>query len=235
MKNNQIFCLTYAGGNADFFNDIEKDLQEFDVVKLEYAGHGTRHKEAYYKSFDALADDMYCAIKKFYLGGKYALLGYSMGSISLVEILRRIIKDSNFPNPYHVFLAAHEPHTKAELADFSGVNLNEYVKQRTIKFGAVPKVLLNNKAFWRMYLPLYRADYSLIGKYKFENLDIKTDIPATIFYSDMDTSGEDMLQWKKYFIGDFDCYNYTGNHFFIKNFHKDMAEIISKKFEAEKF
>lgn len=232
MKNKQLFCLTYAGGNASFFDDIERDLQEYDVVKLEYAGHGTRHKESYYESFDELADDMYSMIKHTYSGGDYALLGYSMGSISLIEVLRRILDDSQFLNPCHVYLAAHEPHTKAELADFSSGELDEYVKQRTVKFGAIPEVLLKNKAFWRMYLPLYRADYSLIGRYKFEDLEIKTNIPATIFYSATDTPTEDMMQWKNYFVGECDYYSYEGTHFFIQEHHKEMAEIIRKKLDG---
>ena len=232
MRSKQLFCLTYAGGNASFFDEIEKDLQEYNVVKLEYAGHGARHKESYYGSFDELADDMYSMLKDAFSGGEYALFGYSMGSISLVEVLRRILDDPQFPNPYHVYLAAHEPQTKAELADFSSGELDEYVKQRTIKFGAVPEVLLNNNAFWRMYLPLYRADYSLIGRYKFENLEIKTTVPATIFYSPTDTPTENMMQWKKYFEGECDYYSYEGTHFFIKEHHREMAEIIRKGFDG---
>lgn len=232
MKRKQLFCFTYAGGNAFFFDEIEKDLQSLDVIKLEYAGHGARHKEPFYESFDVLADDMCSAIRESYSGSEYALFGYSMGSISLVEVLRRILRDSDFPNPSRVFLAAHEPHTKAELANFSSGELDEYVKQRTIKFGAIPEVLLKNNTFWRIYLPLYRADYSLIGRYKFENLDLRTDIPATIFYSVTDTPTEDMMQWKNYFIGECDYHTYEGTHFFVQEHHKEMAEVISRKFNG---
>lgn len=229
MESKQLFCLTYAGGNASFYDEIASDLQGIDVVELEYAGHGTRHDEPYYESFEELAEDMYSAIKDSFSGCKYSLFGYSMGSISVVEVLRRILADDQFPNPDRVFIAAHEPHTKAELEDFSSGELDEYVKQRTIMFGAVPEVLIDNKAFWRMYLPLYRADYSLIGSYKFENLDIRTDIPATVFYSATDTPVEDMLSWKKYFTGKCNFYEYEGNHFFIKEHHREMARTIQEE------
>ena len=180
MKNKQIFCFTHAGGNASFFDEIEDDIPEYTFVKLEYAGHGLRHKEDFYANFDELAEDMYLKLKNEYLGGEYALFGYSMGCISLIEVLNRILNDTDFQNPVHAFLAAHEPHTKAELSYFINGELDELVKKRTIEFGTVPEVLLNNKTFWRMYLPIYRADYSLIGNYKFENLKLKTNIPATV-------------------------------------------------------
>ena len=108
----QIFCFTFAGGNAVFFDDIESDLAEFEFIKNEYAGHGTRHREKYYVSFNELADDMFTLLKERYSDSDYALFGYSMGSITLVEVLKRIITDSGMPEPKEVFLAAHEPQTK---------------------------------------------------------------------------------------------------------------------------
>ena len=160
--------------------------------------------------------------------GDYALFGYSMGSISTVEILRRILA-SALPAPAHVFLCAHEPQTKSELLGFTTDELDEWVKERTVHFGDVPEKLLNNKVFWRTYLPIYRADYTMIGKYEFEKLDLKTSIPATVFYSKTDTPFEDMKQWGKYFIGPVDYREYSGNHFFIREHHKEIAQIIRTK------
>lgn len=229
MDKPQLFCFTYAGGNASFFDEIEKDLTEFKLVKLEYSGHGIRHREPFYQSFDELADDMFHLLKKKYSGGEYALFGYSMGTIALVEVLKRILSDSEVSNPAHVFLAAHEPHSKAELSGYSEDELDTWVKDRTVKFGGVPKRLLNNKSFWRMYLPIYRADYSIIGKYSFEELSLRTAIPATVFYSETDTPRADMELWKKYFTGDCEFCRFEGTHFFIHQHHEKMAEIIRNR------
>ena len=231
MSKPQLFCFTYAGGNASFFDVIEKDLPEYELVKLEYAGHGTRHKEAFYQDFDELADDIFRFFKERYSGGEYAIFGYSMGTITLVEVLKRILTDASMNTPSHVFLAAHEPHSKAELIGFTEDELDEWVKDRTIRFGAVPEKLLNNKSFWRMYLPIYRADYGIIGKYSFENLDLLTTIPATIFYSETDTPRTEIELWKKYFTGKCDFYQYEGTHFFIQNHHAEMADVIKNAWE----
>lgn len=227
MSKPQLFCFTYAGGNAAFFDVIEKDLPELELVKLEYSGHGTRHKEPFYQDFDELTDDMFRLLRERYSGGKYSLFGYSMGTIALAEVLKRIIDDSMMRKPTHIFLAAHEPHSKAELIGFSDDKLDEWVKDRTIKFGAVPEKLLNNKSFWRMYLPIYRADYSIIGKYSFEELSLKTATPATVFYSEKDTPRSEMELWKNYFVGECEFFQYEGTHFFIQNHHAEMAKIIN--------
>ena len=226
----QLFCFSFAGGNASFFDDLDNDLPEIDVMKLEYSGHGTRHKEPLYNDFNELADDMYNAIHCLYSNNtEYALFGYSMGTISLVEVLRRIIELKELPLPRCVFLAAHEPKTKDFFVNYDSSEVNAWVKNRTIQFGAVPQILIDNESYWRMYLPLYKADYSIIGKYRFEDLNLISNIPATVFYSEIDTKLVDMKIWKNYFIGQIEFHQYDGTHFFIQDHHKEMAEVIRRR------
>lgn len=230
----QIFCFTYAGGNASFFDSIASDLSEYEVIPFEYSGHGTRHREPLYSSFYELADDLYSLFRQKYKDGEYALFGYSMGTISLIEVLKRIIDEKYIRLPSHIFLAAHEPLTKAEYAGYTNDEMDAWVKDRTIRFGTVPEKLLNNKSFWRMYLPLYRADYNIIGKYRFEELCLKSEIPVTIFYSETDTPLRDMKLWKNIFVGDCEYYRFDGTHFFIQQYHKEMADIIRNRMAGEK-
>ena len=230
----QIFCFTYAGGTTTFFDEIEKDLSEFELVKLEYSGHGKRHKEPFYNNFDELADDLFDILIRLSNGSEYALFGYSMGTISLIEVLKRINKNRNLSLPSNVFLAAHEPKTKRELSDFTPEELDEWVKARTIRFGAIPQKLINNESFWRMYLPLYRADYSIISKYCFDDLSMLSDIPTTVFYSETDTKYEDMKLWMKIFTGDIEYYQFDGTHFFIQNHHSEIASIIQRRMRRNK-
>ena len=226
MQNSkQIFCFTFAGGNASFFDEIEQDLPELAFVKCEYSGHGTRHREPLYQSFDELAEDMIRIFKDRYKGGEYALFGYSMGCITLVEVLKRLADLKGYPLPCHVFIAAHEPLSRTEYPDNAELT-DSWVRERTIQFGTVPDKVLNNKSFWRMYLPLYRADYSMIGRYRFEEFNKNFHIPATIFYSETDTPKEGMYLWKDIFVADCDFKQFEGAHFFIRQHHEQMAETI---------
>ena len=231
MSKPQIFCYTYAGGSASFFEAIEKDLPAFELVKPDYAGHGARRKEPFYRDFTELADDLFARFRTEYAGGKYALFGYSMGAITAAEILKRILADPELPAPAHVYLAAHEPRTKAELAGYAPEEADEWVKERTVRFGGIPEKLLENGSFWRMYLPLYRADYGLIGKYRFEDLRIRTEVPATVFYSETDTPRRDMEAWSRYFTGTCEYAAFPGQHFFIQEHHEEMARMITAGME----
>lgn len=233
-----IFCFTFAGGTAAFYNQIEKCLApDITLIKLEYAGHGSRYKEKLYDTFEEMVDDLYVRVKqeveRVEENGEadYSLMGYSMGSISAVEMLKKIIARKEIKEPRHVFLAAHEPFTKAELLDFKEDEIDEYVKERTIRFGGIPKELRNNNSFWRLYLPIYRSDYTMIARYDFSKLLLKTNVAATVFYSETDTKYKDMRKWKRYFTGSCDFIEYEGSHFFINDHYEEMAFIIKSRLE----
>ena len=233
MSKPQLICFTHAGGTSAFFDKLEKDLPDYEMIKLEYSGHGKRYKEVLFHNIDELVEDLLGIIKSDYILDSYALMGYSMGSIVLIEVLKRIINDPNMKNPIHVFLAAHEPNSRSELVGFTDNELDYWVKERTLKFGEIPEKLENNTIFWRIYLPVYRADYCIICNYNFENIRLSSTIPATVFYSDSDTPKYNMELWRKYFIGDFKLYNYCGSHFFINDYHLDMSKVIKLRMQGE--
>ena len=226
----RLFCFPFAGGTASFFDQLDPYLPpEMELVKLEYPGHGSRRKEPLCRGFEELAEEMYGIIQEYNAdGGRYALLGYSMGTIAAVEVLGKILGERKPVLPEHVFLAAHEPHTKRELESFRSGEMDDRVRERTISFGGIPKSLIHNRSFWRMYLPIYRADYGMIGNYDFDRLDMKSDIPATVFYSETDTPLKEMEKWKGIFTGECRFIQYEGNHFFMLEHTGEMAEVILK-------
>lgn len=227
----QLFCIPYAGGTADFFSQLEPWFGScIEMVKLEYAGHGTRHREPFYHDFMQLADDLYANLKRLYRPGEeYALFGYSMGSVAAAEVLVRILRDGELPPPKRVFLAAHEPFDKRELLNFQSDEADEWIRERTISFGGVPEKLLENRAFWRFYLPLYRADYTLIANYKFSKLTLACEIPLTAFYGNRDALSKDMEAWQTYFHGECEFVELEGNHFFITEHRQELAELIERR------
>ena len=158
-------------------------------------------------------------------------MGYSMGSLATFVMLQRIREEGAIPLPDHVFLAAHEPMTKVNVLDVPAEKLDDYVKERTIEFKAVPDSLIDNRVFWRTYLPVYKADYLMIARYNIERIVFRTDVPCTVFYSETDTKLSDMRRWADYFVHDCRLVEYDGGHFFIKKHCEEMAEEIRKRFK----
>lgn len=226
----QLFCFSFAGGTAAFFKQLEHATNSnMDYIMLEYSGHGARMKEHLCEDFRELAEDLYPIIKRAYDGGEYGLLGYSMGSLSAIELYRYIVEKGEMPAPKRIFIAAHTP---SAMIDFGCVNENEkdeFIKQRTIAFGAVPEKLVNNKSFWRLYLPIYKADYLMISRYSLDAYNFCSELPLTAFYSETDTPIQRMKEWDKFFVHDTEYIKYDGSHFFINEHYEEMAGVISER------
>lgn len=229
----QLFSFPCAGGTADFFSQLDPWFPDcVELVSLDYAGHGTRRRESLHSDFSSLADDMYAAIKRLYRpGGDYALFGYSMGSIAAAEVLSRIIQEGELPYPVRVFLAAHGPEVRGALRDFLSNEADEWVKRRTIALGGIPDKLLENRAFWRVYLPLYRADYTLLTSYDFNKLTLACEIPLTCLYGSQDVLSKDIRKWERYFQGECEFVEFDGNHFFITEHRQELVELIINRLE----
>lgn len=233
-SNKLLFCFTFAGGTIEFYNKLESVLpSNISMIKLEYAGHGSRSRQKLCENFYEVVEDLFPQIQEKILenpDADYGLMGYSMGSITAFVILQEIIKN-RLKEPKHIFLAAHEPMTKKEILNIPKSKIDEYVKQRTVQFGGVPENLISNNIFWRVYLPVYKADYLMIAKYDFNNVDFTCDVSATVFYSEKDTKYECMKMWSRYFTKYCSYVEYTGSHFFINEYYQNIADIIQERLE----
>ncbi|MBC5689815.1 thioesterase [Mediterraneibacter sp. NSJ-55] len=230
----KLFCFTYAGGTAAFYDELKELLfpSGIEIRAIDYAGHGSRRSEELYKNFDDLACDLYkTVINEIYDQEEYALMGYSMGTIAVAEVMKLICKEK-VKQPVHIFLAAHEPATKKEVLNPDSKEADVYIKNLVMRFGGVPEKLLKNEVFWRTYLPLYKGDFQLIWKYDFSKLELKTDVPAAIFYTEEDTPRDKLCGWNEYFVSRNEYYQFEGNHFFIKKHCKEIAEIIVKNLKG---
>ena len=74
----------------------------------------------------------------------------------------------------------------------------------------------------------------MIADYDFEHLDLKTDVPVTVFYSETDTPLEKMKIWRRFFVGECAFFGYEGNHFFMMDHSQEMADVISGRLLSEK-
>lgn len=226
----KIYGFSYAGGNSEFFNELKGYLflKGVELIPLEYSGHGTRRKEPLYSNFAQLAEDMSKQIlQNLSEDEPYYIMGYSMGTIAVVETLKLLL-ERHERMPQAVILAAHEPKGRRELSDWSDDISEECVKEQVLRFGGVSPELVENRVFWRVYLPIYENDFRMIGEYDFENICLKVNIPALIMYSENDTPFGEIRKWNNYFMGENIFREYSGNHFFINEHLDEISEQIAK-------
>lgn len=227
----RLFCLPFVGGSGSFFNGLAQYLKpNIETVDLEYAGHMERRHEPFYRNFDELTADMYGQVRaRVRPKEPYALFGYSLGAIAAAEVTKAILAKGELPPPAHVFLASHGPCVLGERVNADGQDTDETVRQWTIRFGGLPEKLINSRTFWRIYLPIYRADYELITGYDFSRLDFVTGIPATALFSPEDIPRTNIEKWRDIFTGACDVLEYDGGHFFLREHEQEVADVINER------
>lgn len=226
----KLFCFSIAGGSAQLFQCIEPYLpQAIQVIKLEYAGHGSRMREPFYADMDALVEDMYSMIQyNLEETDEYMLFGYSMGSMVLSATLASIICKGELHLPKQVFLAAHIPGISGRTLTDDELENDETVKKMIVHFGGVPEDIISSAIFWKLYMPIHKSDYRLMRSFDFDELKLRTSTPITVFYCEEDTAFEYLQKWNRFYTGGARYYSFSGGHFFIKENAKRIATIIEE-------
>ncbi|MCQ2497603.1 MAG: thioesterase domain-containing protein [Lachnospiraceae bacterium] len=221
----KLICFSHAGGSAEFFSELRRLLipAGIEVITSEYAGHGKKMGTKAYRHFDELVCDMIDNIMAIVdETEEYALLGYSMGSVVLSEVVRNM--HSKLPSK--IFIAAHGPKIIHNV-DWNEVS-DEYLRDRITDFGGIADKLKNNQVYWRMYGPIYRNDFRMLDEVTFLRKVIAHDIPAIIMYSPEDDLCENIEDWNYYFTYKNCYFKFDGGHFFINDKWEIVANIIKE-------
>lgn len=85
------------GGTSLLYNGMVKNNNEYiEIVPIELSGHGKRMPEPVYNSFDEAVHDVYNFIcKNVKEDTRYAILGYSMGSLLTYEVCCMLKNNAN--------------------------------------------------------------------------------------------------------------------------------------------
>ena len=226
----QLFCIPYAGGKAELFQQFASCMPEtVSVIPIEYAGHGNRIREPFYETFSAMAADVAAEIRKLRDPSMpYALFGYSMGSVVAYEIATRGLLTEQ---PARLFFASHEaPGTSWDSMDYAEVDDLTFARL-IVEFGGFDRFeekFLQNKFFRKMIFQPIREDYRLIADYHWEEVKPLT-IPASFFYAPEDVAPEKAKLWQQRFKEPMEFFEIGENHFFIREHAEELAKIIEKQ------
>lgn len=224
MKKIQLFFLPFAGGSSVSFEKLFSLLESsIDIIPIEYAGRMSRRKEGYITEYDAFLNDVAFQINmKRIPGVPYAVLGYSLGSVLLYDLLSRKLIEGL---PSYAFVCAKDIiQDKTEIQDYSGVEEDEFTRE-IVELGGIDKRILHNERFWKIYMQPIKADFSIWEKFVFKPGCIPCS--ASIIYSTADSSPKRILDWSELIDGKAEFYEIGDNHFFVFQHLEDVADIIN--------
>lgn len=224
----EIFLFPNAGGTVEIFRLLCSELEsEFECFCFEYPGHGLNESELL-DTMDKLSARTYEFFQsKHKAGNDYVLLGYSMGTIVAMSLLKLIGLDEG-THLAGMVLAADPP--KNIIRENGAETEEENIKEFYMKNGGISEKLINSKLFESLYLPSFRNDYRILKEFDYSVLQLNNDVNAIILYCEEDIPFESMQGWSKFFIKRPEFIEYAGGHFFIRKHYREIAELIKTRF-----
>jgi medium-chain acyl-[acyl-carrier-protein] hydrolase len=214
----RLLCLPYAGGAASLYRSWINELgTSIEVCPVELPGRGVRMAEPPLRDMTRLVDSLADAIELLFDGVPMALFGHSMGARISFELACR------FPGKVvHLFASGSAapdipprlgamPRAKpiAQLSDAE-------FQVRLRELGGTPSVILDNEELMVQVLPVVRADFILVERYRAApQAQINAPITALRGMDDHGISIGDTERWQLRTTAAFRCLQVPGGHFFL--------------------
>ncbi|MEM9522562.1 MAG: alpha/beta fold hydrolase [Pseudomonadota bacterium] len=213
-----LFCIPYAGGSEDVFNDWQELFAPVvDIRAACLPGRGSRFGEAPIDEMSALIEDLAAQCET---DAPLALLGYSFGAIVAYalalhleergrSLVRLVIGGARAP-----FLPPLRP-LRHRMTD------EELGAQIAALNGTAPEVLAHREMM-AMFLPILRADFRVVETFDPSRKRVRCPLTVLGGRQDAIVPLDDLMQWRRMSEGKTTLRLYDGNHFVI---HSEMPRI----------
>lgn len=225
MKNINLICIPFAGGNRYSYRQLFSDVPEWlQVHTIEPPGRGRRIKEPLLTDVDSLVDDLYIQVQPFLSTG-YVLYGHSMGALLAFLLTRKIIRENALP-PQNLFLSGYvAPSLERKEPEQHHLPKDEFLKMLK-ELGGIPDELFADEKLLDFYHPVIRADFKAIETYRYKQ-EAPIPVPVYVMAGDNEKiSDEEMNGWAKETTLPLRCRRFRGGHFYIFNHARSIVDII---------
>jgi surfactin synthase thioesterase subunit/acyl carrier protein len=226
----RLFCFPYAGGGASIFRDWANALpSEIELCPIQLPGREERLQEALFTDLSSLVDALLPALRP-YLDKPFALFGHSMGAMIGYEVARQL-QMQHAPEPVHLFVSSRAaPHWVRTAAPLRDLPARSFMDELQRLYGAVPDVIRQHAELQDVFLPILRADVTLLETHTYvpgESLNCS----IAVFGGERDPSvtQEALAAWREHTRVSFTQHLFPGDHFYINHAWEALAAIIAQE------
>lgn len=226
-----LYCIPHAGGNASFYTALGAQLPATVVLSpLELPGRGRRHREPLHTSMEAMARDLFSRMAPQQT--PYALFGHSMGALLALQCAI-LAQEDGLPPPRALLLsAAAAPVAWDQSRPPSLASLPaKALWDRVADLGGLPDAIAASTDFLHYLEPILRADFTALEAWTPPPM-APLPVPISVFLGDRDTvTQEQARQWRLLTSREFSLHSFPGNHFYLQDHWRSVAERISRALE----
>lgn len=227
----RLFCLPHAGAGTAMYNIWKRFLPAFvEVCPVQIPGREARLAEPSYTDCALLISEMTAALS-MYMDKPYAIFGHSMGALLALD-LARSLRSAGYPEPSFLFVSGRNAtHVPMKHGAIHQMPDGEFLTALATRYGGLPQEILDTPELLEVYLPILRADLTLLETHCYEALaPLSCPISAFSGSEDPNVSAEGLQAWAEHTTGTFEAKWFNGNHFYLSGpSRSDLLGLLSDK------
>jgi medium-chain acyl-[acyl-carrier-protein] hydrolase len=224
----RLLCFHTAGRGASMFVPWAKLFPgEIELCCVQLPGRENRSKEKPYNQIGPILECLDEALFPLF-DRPFAIFGPSMGALVGFEFARKL-RDSYHLDPTHLFFASRRsPQAPDRLPNISHLPPNEFLDGVQKRYNSIPEVIRKDQELMDIFLPVMRADFSVIENYNYVDAP-PFDCPLSVIRGSTDAVmlPEDFRGWEKHTHRSFASLTFAGSHFFFNEQPARVVEFIS--------
>ena len=167
----RLFCFPHAGGGASAFHSWRAAFPSaVQLCSVLLPGRESRRSEPAFTQLNLLATTLARELAPW-LDLPYAVFGHSMGAMLAFEWIREL-RRSGQAMPARLFLSGRRaPDLNHEAAELHMLPDPQFIKELTRRYGGIPDEIRQVPELVDYYLPVLRADLTLVESYHFRKED----------------------------------------------------------------
>lgn len=212
----RLICLPYAGGNARMFRHWNTAMTDgVEACPVELPGRGTRRGEPRVSSMAELVEATATEMEPL-LDLPFAIFGYSMGGLVGFE-LARALRHLHGREPAALLIAAQNAPSVPLERPTAQTSTDEELGAALYRSGGMPEEAVANARFMRSFLPVLRADYTVVDTYAYKAGE-PLRCPIHLYTGTEDTlvSESGQAEWRRETSGGLVVHRFPGGHYFLR-------------------
>ena len=227
-KKSQLILLHFAGGSKYSYDFLKKYFKNtnIEIHALELPGRGKRYQEDFVKDKEAAINDYIHQIKQLRNNQPYLIFGHSMGATLGLTITKRMEEIGDIPISL-IVSGNPGPGIKEYAGNEKRYLMNDVdFKEEGRELGGVPEEVLTNEELYSFFEPIMRADFRVLENDEFSEKNTKLKTPILAIMGDEEMMNTKINNWNTFTTGNFRSKIFKGNHFFIPDNAKQLADLI---------
>ena len=228
-----LVCFVFAGGSPSFFAPWKQLIPDWiNLMPVLYPMREKRLGDPMPKDIDTFVKEFFDENKQL-MNNKIVIWGHCSGALIGMEYARLLEEAGHSPSAF-IISGCEEPEyvlirLKGENGDRPLTELkDEDILADLRRFQMMDPDMLENEAFCKYFLPIFRADLALFKSYKPDS-EPKMSCPAIVMNGTEDKSlkWDVVEQWQNYFNTEVVFKNYPGEHYFVNDQKEKIVREIT--------